>query len=104
VIDGHTDGACKLIASRGSRRILGAHVVGEQAVEVVQLIAAGMAAGMTVEELADLELAYPTFTAIVGLAARRLARRATDEEYAAAPGAATVRGLHPLDEWERRVP
>jgi hypothetical protein len=29
---------------------------------------------MTVEGLADLELAYPTFTAVVGLAARRISR------------------------------
>ena len=34
VIDGHPDGSCKLIVSRSSRRILGAHIVGEQAVEV----------------------------------------------------------------------
>ncbi len=74
VIDGHPDGACKLIVSRSSRRILGAHIVGEQAVEVVQLVAAAMGAGMRVEQLADLELAYPTFTAIVGLAARQLVR------------------------------
>lgn len=74
VIDGHPVGFCKLIVARDSRRILGAHVVGEQAVEVVQLVAAGMAADMRVEQLADLELAYPTFTSIVGLAARQLAR------------------------------
>ena len=74
VIDGHPEGFCKLIASRASRRILGAHVVGEQAVEIVQLVAAGMAAEMRVEQLADLELAYPTFTGILGLAARQLAR------------------------------
>jgi hypothetical protein len=29
---------------------------------------------MPVEQLADLELAYPTFTAVVGLAARRISR------------------------------
>jgi hypothetical protein len=29
---------------------------------------------MRVEQLADLELAYPTFTAVVGLAARRITR------------------------------
>jgi len=29
---------------------------------------------MRVDQLAELELAYPTFTAIVGLAARQLAR------------------------------
>jgi len=39
VIDGRPDGYCKLIVSRSSRRVLGAHIVGEQAVEVVQLAA-----------------------------------------------------------------
>jgi pyruvate/2-oxoglutarate dehydrogenase complex dihydrolipoamide dehydrogenase (E3) component len=74
VIDGHQEGFCKLVVDRASRRILGAHIVGEQAVEVVQLVATAMRGGMPVEELADIELAYPTFTAIVGLAARRAAR------------------------------
>ena len=74
VIDGRPEGSCKLVASRSSRLILGAHIVGEQAVEVVRLAAAAMRAGMPVEQLADLELAYPTFTAIVGLAARRIVR------------------------------
>lgn len=71
VIDGNTDGFCKLLVSRESRTVLGAHVVGEQAVEIVHLIAANMAAGSTVENLASLELAYPTYVSIVGLAARR---------------------------------
>ena len=31
-----------------------------------------MAAGMWVEQLAELQIAYPTFTAILGLAARRI--------------------------------
>ena len=74
VIDGHPEGSCKLVVSRSTRRVLGAHIVGEQAVEVVQLAAAAMRGGMPVEQLADLEFAYPTFTAIVGLAARRIAR------------------------------
>jgi pyruvate/2-oxoglutarate dehydrogenase complex dihydrolipoamide dehydrogenase (E3) component len=74
VIDGRPDGFCKLIVSRSTRRLLGAHVVGEQAVEVVQIVAAGMAANMTVEQLAELELAYPTFAAVVGSAARQLVR------------------------------
>jgi len=74
VIDGRPEGSCKLVVSRSSRRVLGAHIVGEQAVEVVQLAAAAMRAGMPVEQLADLELAYPTFTAIVGLAARHIVR------------------------------
>jgi pyruvate/2-oxoglutarate dehydrogenase complex dihydrolipoamide dehydrogenase (E3) component len=74
VIDGHTEGFCKLVVDRPSRRILGAHIVGEQAVEVVQIVATAMRAGTPVEQLADVEFAYPTFTAIVGLAARRILR------------------------------
>ena len=72
VIDDRTDGVCKLIVSPESHRILGAHIAGEQALEIIQLVAAGMAADMWVEQLAELEIAYPTYTAIVGLAARRL--------------------------------
>jgi dihydrolipoamide dehydrogenase len=73
IIDGHTEGMCKLVADSASQRLLGAHVVGEQAVEIVHVVAAGMASGMTVEQLAELEIAYPTYTAILGLAARRIA-------------------------------
>jgi pyruvate/2-oxoglutarate dehydrogenase complex dihydrolipoamide dehydrogenase (E3) component len=74
VIDGYTEGFCKLVVDSNSRRILGAHIVGEQAVEVVQIMATAMRAEMPVEQLADVEFAYPTFTAIVGLAARRILR------------------------------
>ncbi len=75
VIDGHTQGYCKLIANAETHRILGAHVAGEQALEVVQLAAAGMAADIWVEQLADLEISYPTYTAIIGVAARRLVHK-----------------------------
>jgi pyruvate/2-oxoglutarate dehydrogenase complex dihydrolipoamide dehydrogenase (E3) component len=74
VIDGHDEGFCKLIVDGASRRLVGAHIVGEQAVEVVQIVATAMRAGMTVEQLADVEFAYPTFTTIVGIAARRILR------------------------------
>jgi pyruvate/2-oxoglutarate dehydrogenase complex dihydrolipoamide dehydrogenase (E3) component len=72
VIDDHKEGYCKLIVSQESHRILGAHVIGEQALEIVQLVAAGMAADMWIEHLAELELAYPTYTSIIGLAARKI--------------------------------
>ena len=74
VVDGHPVGLCKLIVSTQTHRILGAHVVGEQALEVVQAAAAGMAADMWVEQLAELQIAYPTFTGILGLAARQAVR------------------------------
>ncbi len=72
VIDGRTEGFCKLIVDRQSHKLLAAHVSGEQALEIVHVVAAGMAAGMGVEQLAELQIAYPTFTAILGLAARRI--------------------------------
>ena len=99
VIDGRTEGFCKLIVSRTSHQIVGAHVVGEQAVEIVQLIAAGMAAGTHVEQLAQLELAYPTFTGIVGLAARQVVR-----DLEIVPLAPEWRSLEDPRgvEWERR--
>ncbi|HKP53746.1 MAG TPA: NAD(P)/FAD-dependent oxidoreductase [Chloroflexia bacterium] len=97
VIDGYTEGFCKLIVSTESRRVLGAHVVGEQAVEVIQIVAAGMAADMRVEQLAGLELAYPTFTSIVGLAARNIVR-----ELGAHPGGLHVAVQPGSVEWEWR--
>ena len=72
VIDGLVEGFCKLIVSVDNHRILGAHVVGEQAVEVIQMVAVGMASGMLIEQLAELEISYPTYTAILGLAARKI--------------------------------
>ncbi len=98
VIDGRAEGFCKLIVSRDTHRLLGAHVVGEQAVEIVHVAAAGMAADMWVEQLAELEIAYPTYTAILGLAARRLLR-----ELGVIPLAPQWRALgRPTAEWEQR--
>jgi pyruvate/2-oxoglutarate dehydrogenase complex dihydrolipoamide dehydrogenase (E3) component len=72
VIDRRTIGFCKLVVDRETRRVVGAHVIGEQAVEVVQIAATAMAAEMPVERLAEVEFAYPTFTSIVALAARQV--------------------------------
>lgn len=74
VIDDRQVGFCKLVVDRRSASVLGAHVVGEHAVEIVSTVSAGMAGGLRVQQLADLELAYPTFVAVIGLAARQIAR------------------------------
>jgi pyruvate/2-oxoglutarate dehydrogenase complex dihydrolipoamide dehydrogenase (E3) component len=74
VVDAHPEGFCKLIVDARQRYILGAHVLGEYSVEVIQMVAACMAGGMRVEQLAELQLAYPTFTEAVGQAARKLVR------------------------------
>jgi dihydrolipoamide dehydrogenase len=75
IIDGRTVGFCKLIVDRTTSRILGCHVVGERAVEIVQVVAIAMAAGMQVDELAAVPLSFPTYTGILGRAAFRAARQ-----------------------------
>ena len=40
---------------------------------MVQIVAAAMAADMPIEKLATVEYAYPTFAAIIGVAARQIA-------------------------------
>lgn len=99
VIDGQPEGFCKILVDRATNRILGGHVVGEQAVEVVHLLAAHMAAGAPVEQLAALELAYPTYVAVVGLAARRAVYHLGQMELA--PQWREIG--HYAAEWERRA-
>ena len=74
IADGRPDGFCKLIADRQTRQVLGAHVLGEYSAETVQTVAACMAAGMRVEQVAELQLAYPTFTEAVSMAAQKICR------------------------------
>lgn len=75
VMDGRTDGMCKLIFDSQTQKLLGAHVLGSYSAEVIQVAATCMAAGMTVNKIAELELAFPTFTEAIGIAARRVCRR-----------------------------
>ena len=74
VIDGHAEGFCKLIVERRHRYLLGAHVLGEYSAEVIQVAAVAMAANLRVEQLAELQLAFPTFTEALAMAAQRLVR------------------------------
>ncbi len=99
VIDDEAKGFCKLIVAPSTQTVLGAHVVGEQALEITQMVAAAMQANARVGDLARLEIAYPTYAAIVGLAARRIVR-----ELGFTETAASWRALGKRDgaEWERR--
>src|SRR5918994_54464 len=74
VIDGHAEGFCKLIVEQRHRYLLGAHVLGEYSAEVIQVAAVAMAANLRVEQLAELQLAFPTFTEALGMAAQQLVR------------------------------
>lgn len=75
IIDGRTSGFCKLIVDRATCTILGCHVVGERAVEIVQVVAIAMAAGMRVDDMAGVPLSFPTYAGILGRAAYRAAQR-----------------------------
>ena len=61
IIDGRTDGFCKLIVDRKTRQILGCHVVGERAVEITQVAAVAMSGDMRVDDLARVPLSFPTY-------------------------------------------
>jgi pyruvate/2-oxoglutarate dehydrogenase complex dihydrolipoamide dehydrogenase (E3) component len=56
IIDDRTTGFCKLIVDRATRGILGCHIVGERTVEIAQVIAISIAAGMRVDDLARVPL------------------------------------------------
>jgi dihydrolipoamide dehydrogenase len=75
IIDGRTNGFCKLIVDRATYNILGCHVVGERAVDIVQVATIAMAAGMRVDDLARVPLSFPTYAGILGRLAASVARR-----------------------------
>lgn len=71
IIDDRTTGFCKLLVERGTRQILGCHVVGERAVEIVQIVAIAMSSRLRVDELVRVPLSFPTYTGILARAAYR---------------------------------
>jgi len=72
IIDGRKHGFVKLIADRRTGIRLGAHAIGENALELIQGLAISMAAGVTLRVLATTRPSYPTYSAIVGELARRM--------------------------------
>ncbi|HEY0813962.1 MAG TPA: NAD(P)/FAD-dependent oxidoreductase [Pseudonocardia sp.] len=75
IIDGRTDGFCKLIVDRGTHQILACHVVGERAVEIAQVGAVAIAAAMPLEQFIRIPLSFPTYTNVLGRAAADAARQ-----------------------------
>jgi pyruvate/2-oxoglutarate dehydrogenase complex dihydrolipoamide dehydrogenase (E3) component len=75
VIDGRTTGFCKLIVDRATQGVLGCHIVGERAVEVTQLAAVAIGAGVGVGDLARRPFSFPTYAGILARAAAVAAHR-----------------------------
>lgn len=65
IIDGRTAGFAKLIVDPQSRRMLGCAVVGERAVDIVQVAAVAMAADMRADDLAHFPLSFPTYAGVL---------------------------------------
>ncbi|WP_296242933.1 MULTISPECIES: dihydrolipoyl dehydrogenase family protein [unclassified Psychrobacter] len=80
VMDARTDGFCKIIIDKKTQKLLGAHVLGSYSTEVIQVAATCQATEMTVYEIANLELAFPTFTEALGMAAQRICRNLRMED------------------------
>jgi mercuric reductase len=66
-------GLYKLVYERGSRRVLGVHVVNRAASEIVQGLAVALELGATVDDLARAHHAYPSLAEGVKTAAERAA-------------------------------
>jgi pyruvate/2-oxoglutarate dehydrogenase complex dihydrolipoamide dehydrogenase (E3) component len=76
IIDGQSIGFCKLIVDQATAEILGCHVVGEQATNVVQVASMALAAGMRrVDDLARAPVSFPTYAETLIYTAVRAARK-----------------------------
>lgn len=64
-------GLFKIVFDRGTRRVLGLHVVSRSAGEIVQGLSLGLRLGATVEDLAAMHHVFPTFGEGVKAAAER---------------------------------
>jgi len=66
IIDGQTFGFCKLIVDRKTYEILGCHVVGERAVDIVHVASVAITAGIRrVDDLARVAVSFPTYAHIL---------------------------------------
>ncbi|MCK5451431.1 MAG: dihydrolipoyl dehydrogenase [Candidatus Omnitrophica bacterium] len=64
VVDQKTDGFIKVIADKDTRKILGIHIIGYEAGELVHEFVVAKKAGLTVEDIEHTVHAHPTFSEI----------------------------------------
>lgn len=70
IIDGQTFGFCKMVVDVHTAELLGCHIVGDRAVDIVQVMTVAMSAGMRrVDDIARLPVSFPTYAEIVVQAA-----------------------------------
>jgi dihydrolipoamide dehydrogenase len=73
VIDGRPAGLVKVVADGPSGEILGGHIVGEHAGELIHQVVAAMAGRLSASAIGDAVFAYPTLSESVRWVFRELA-------------------------------
>jgi len=68
-------GLCKILVDRGSHRLLGAHIVGEEAADMIHLFIVHMKLNGTLEDLLDTIFIHPALPEIARDAARDAVRK-----------------------------
>ena len=68
VASGEADGWCKLIADKASGRILGVHILGAHASDIIHEAAVLIALGATVQQAHDIIHAHPTLSEVLAAA------------------------------------
>jgi dihydrolipoamide dehydrogenase len=67
-IDGNRDGLLKVILETKTDKILGAHVIGERAGEILHELALAMYAGIPFATVQGMLHAYPSWSEVIGAA------------------------------------
>lgn len=63
---GETHAAAKVLVENGSGRILGAHILGPEASETINVFGLAMRTGLKADDLKDLVSAYPSAGSDIG--------------------------------------
>jgi len=70
IVEGNSFGKMKLVVDSKTRKIIGGHMIGERAGEVIHEVALAMYADITVDELAGRIRAFPTYSEIISATAK----------------------------------
>jgi mercuric reductase len=65
-------GMVKLVVDKKTREILGGHIVGHSAAELIHTVAVAMQGNLLVDDLAEMIYAFPTYAEAIGVAAASL--------------------------------
>jgi len=61
-VNGFTDGFVKIVVERGSRKVIGAHAIGDRATEIIHIGQLMVANAMTIDAAASMVFNYPTLS------------------------------------------